>query len=105
MKQGVYDFLKGKFLINEDAVKHWQFIIFCTFLAMIMIYSSHSAERKVYKIEGLDKEVKNLRSQFVDARTKVMKLKMESTIVHKMEEKGIAPASTPPYKIIVKREN
>lgn len=101
MKQGVYDFLKGKFLISEDAVTHWRFILFCTVLAIIMIYSSHSAERKVHRIANINNEVKELRSQFVDARTRVMKLKMESTIIDKMEKKGIAPATNPPYKIIV----
>lgn len=101
IKQAVYNFLKGKFLINEDAMKHWQFIIFCTLLAIVMIYSSHSADRKVYKIEQLSKEVKALRSYFVDARTQVMKLKMESTIVKKMKERGVGPAEEPAYKIIV----
>lgn len=103
MKKGIYDFLKGKFLINDDAMKHWQFIIFCTLLAIIMIYSSHSAERKVYKIAEINTEVKELRSQFVDARTRVMTLKMESTIIDKMKKRGIAPATTPPFKIIVGR--
>lgn len=101
MKQGIYDFLKGKFLISDDAMKHWQFILFCTLLAIIMIYSSHSAERKVYQIAEITNEVKELRSQFVDARTRVMKLKMESTIIKKMKKRGIAPASEPPFKIIV----
>jgi hypothetical protein len=28
MKAGVYDILKAKFLINEDAAKNWRFIVF-----------------------------------------------------------------------------
>lgn len=103
MKQGIYDFLKGKFLISDDAMKHWQFILFCTLLAINMIYSSHAAERKVHRISEINKEVKELRSQFVDARTRVMKLKMESTIIEKMEKRNIAPATKPPYKIIVEK--
>lgn len=101
MKEGIYDFFKGKFLVSQDAVTHWQFILFCTGLAIIMIYSSHSAERKVHRIADINKEVKELRSQFVDARTRVMKLKMESTIIEKMKIKSIGPATSPPYKIIV----
>jgi hypothetical protein len=35
----------------------------------------------------MNKEVKELRSEFVDRRSELMKLKMESTISKKMEEK------------------
>ncbi len=101
MKKGIYDFLKGKFLISDDANKHWQFILFCTLLAIIMIYSSHSAERKVHRMAQISNEVKELRSEFVDARTRVMRLKMESTIIDKMAENGIAPPVEPPFEIVV----
>ncbi|HET8839439.1 MAG TPA: FtsL-like putative cell division protein [Flavobacteriaceae bacterium] len=104
MKKGIYDFLKGKFLISDDATKHWQFILFCTLLAIIMIYSSHSAERKVHRMAEMSKEVKELRSEFVDARTRVMRLKMESTIIDKMSQNGIAPPIGPPYEIVVGRK-
>ena len=101
MKEGIYDFLKGKFLISDDANKHWRFILFCTLLAIIMIYSSHSAERKVHRMAEMSKEVKELQSEFVDARTRVMRLKMESTIIDKMAENGIAPPTGPPFEIVV----
>ena len=44
---------------------------------------------------GLTNEVKELRSKFVDKRSQLMKLKMESTVSEKMEVKGIFPASVP----------
>ena len=53
MKKGFYNILKANFLINEDAFKNWRFIVFCTVLAIIMIASSHSAERKVHQIARL----------------------------------------------------
>ncbi|HET8808821.1 MAG TPA: FtsL-like putative cell division protein [Flavobacteriaceae bacterium] len=101
MKKGVYDFLRGKFLFSDDAMKHWRFILFCTVLAIVMIYSSHSAERKVHEIARLSEGVKELRSEFVDARTRLMRMKMESTIIDKMAKREIAPATEPPFKIIV----
>lgn len=101
MKKGIYNFLKGKFLVSDEAVEHWKFIVTCTVLAIIMIASSHSAERKVHRISEMGKEVRELRSEFVDARTSLMNLRLESTIVKKMEPLGIAPAEKPAYKIIV----
>ena len=70
-----------------------------------MIASAHSADKKVYEIARLNNEVKELRSAFVDGRRKLMRLKMESTITTKVEEKGLTISEVPPQKIIVKSEN
>lgn len=99
MKKEMYNILKANFLINGDAVKNWRFIVFCTFLAIIMIACSHSAERKVHNIARLNTEVRELRSEFVDVRSALMKLKMESTITSRMAARGVKPSETPPYKI------
>lgn len=99
MKKEMYNILKANFLINGDAVKNWRFIVFCTFLAIIMIACSHSAERKVHNIAKLNTEVRELRSEFVDVRSALMKLKMESTITNRMAARGVKPSETPPYKI------
>ena len=98
----VYDILKGKFLISDDAVKNWRFIVFCTILAIIMIGSSHSAESKVHEIAKLNNDVRELRSEFVDGRSRLMDMKMESTVTKKMANRDIKPSLTPPYKIKVK---
>lgn len=103
MKQTVYDILKGKFLISDDAMKNWRMLLFLSFLAIIMIASSHNAESKVHEIASLNDEVRELRSQFVDGRTELMQLKMESSIIDKMLKKGIKQPTTPPRKIVVKR--
>jgi Tfp pilus assembly protein PilO len=104
MKQGVYGILKARFLINEDAVKNWRFIVFLIFLAIVMIANTNRFEQKVFRIAELTNEVKELRSEFVDRRSDLMKLKMESTVAKKMEEKQIFPSSVPPKKIEVKKE-
>src|SRR6056297_1782143 len=101
MKESLYDILKGKFLVSNDAFNNWRFILFCTFLAIIMIGSSHSAERKVHEIAKLNDEVRELRSEFVDRRSSLMRIKMESTISRKMAGRGIKPSEVPPTKIII----
>lgn len=105
MKKGVYSILKGTFLVSDDSFKNWRVIIFISSLAIIMIASSHSADKKVHQIARLNNEVKEMRSAFVDGRSKLMKLKMESTVVLKMKEKGLAPSVIPPKKIKVKSKN
>jgi len=105
MKNNIYHILRGKFLVSDDSFKNWRIILFISFLAIVMIASSHSADQKVHDIARLNNEVKEWRSAFVDGRSKLMRLKMESGIVQKMAEKGIVPSSNPPKKIKVKSEN
>ncbi|MGO4770674.1 FtsL-like putative cell division protein [Flavobacterium sp. W22_SRS_FK3] len=104
MKSGVFGILKAKFLINDDAVKNWRFIVFIIMLAIIMIANTQRYEQKVFEIAKLNNQVKELRSEFVDRRSELMKLKMESTVSEKMLEKQIYPSTVPPIKIEVKRE-
>jgi hypothetical protein len=101
MKGSVYNILKARFLVNEDASRNWKFIVFLIFLAMLMINNIHRYEKQVFRTLEVAKEVKEYRSEFVDRRSELMKLKMESTISSKMEQRGIVPSSVPPKKIKV----
>ncbi len=67
-----------------------------------MIASSHSADKKVYEIARLKNEVKEMRSAFVDGRSKLMRLKMESHVIKAMKGKGLSISEDPPKKIKVK---
>ncbi len=104
MKSGIFSILKARFLINDDAVKNWRFIVFIILLAIIMIANTQRYEQKVFEIAKLSNEVKELRSEFVDRRSELMKLKMESTVSNKMLEKQIYPSTVPPVKIEIKKE-
>ncbi|WP_395049049.1 FtsL-like putative cell division protein [Flavobacterium sp.] len=103
MKNGVYGILKARFLIEDDAIKSWRFIVFLIVLAIIMIANTQRFEQKVFKIAELTNQVKELRSEFVDRRSELMKLKMESTVSEKMVEKQIFPSTVPPIKIKVRK--
>jgi len=104
MKSAVYNILKARFLVNEDAFRNWRFIVFLVLLAIIMIGNNNSYDEKTYRIAMLTNEVKELRSEFVDRRSQLMKLRMESTVSAKMLEKNILPSTVPPVKIKVKKE-
>jgi len=104
MKHGLYGILKARFLLDEDAIKNWRFIVFIIGLAIVMIANTQRYEQKVFRIAELNNEVKELRSEFVDRRSELMKLKMESTVTEKMAVKGILPASVPPVKVIIKKK-
>jgi outer membrane murein-binding lipoprotein Lpp len=102
MRKGIIDILKGKFLVSGDAPKNWLFIIFASVLAAIMIASSHSADKKVHQVAALNEQVKELKNEFVDMRSDVQRLKLESTITETVLDEGLIPSETPPKKIKVK---
>lgn len=102
MKKGLLDLLKGTFLVSGDAPKNWMFLLFASFLAAMMISSSHQADRKVLEIADLSEEVRKLKSEFFQGRSQVQQLKLESTLREAMAEKGLFPSENPPRKIIVK---
>ena len=102
VKKGVLDILKGKFLVSGDAPKNWTFIIFASFLASVMIASSHSADRKVHRVAALNEEVRELRSEFVALRSHVQQIKLESSVMNTLVADGLYPSEIPPKKIKVK---
>ena len=68
-----------------------------------MIANSHRFDEKIFQIADLTNEVKELRSEFVDRRSELMKLRMESTVSEKMKERGVLSSQVPPQKIKVKK--
>jgi len=104
-KKKFYSILKGTFLVSDDSFKNWRMIIFLSFLAIVMIASSHSADRKVHEIARLAEEVKEYRSAFIDGRSILMELKMESSIRQKLASKEVFPSKEPPKKIKVKSQD
>lgn len=102
MRKGIIDILKGKFLVSGDAPKNWLFIIFASILATVMIASSHSADKKVHQVAALNEQVKELKNEFVDMRSDVQRLKLESTITANVMVEGLFPSEVPPRKIKVK---
>jgi len=103
MKKKFYNLIKGTFLVSDDAFKNWRFIIFLSCLALIMIASSHQADKKVHEIARLSNEVKELKSEYVDVRMRLMQAKMESRIIQAMAQRGLQPSETPPQKIIIQK--
>jgi len=104
LKESFYNIVKGKFLVSDEALKNWRFIIFLSLLALIMIASSHNADKKVHEISGLNAQVKELKSEYVDVRMQLMQTRMESKIIAAMEDQGLQPSTTPPKRIRIVSE-
>jgi hypothetical protein len=104
-KKSIYDILKGNFLVSDNSFKNWRFILFVVMLMLLMIASSHSSDKKVMEIARLNKQIKELQSEFVDTRSISMKLKLESTIKNKVLDLELKPSENPPQVIRVTSKN
>ena len=68
---------------------------------LIMISSAHSSDKKVLQISELNKLKRELRAEYIDTQTTLMRMKMESSIRQKAKKMGLQPSETPPKRIKV----
>lgn len=103
-KISLKSFLTGKFLASEKLAKNWPFILYVSLLALVMIGSSHRAERKVYTIDDLESRVKDLSSKHIELKTKLMQESLEDRVLKRAAAQGLVKGSTPPRQILVTPE-
>lgn len=94
--------LKGDFLIKSDSVKNWKVIFVILGMSIIMITCAHQTDEKVIKISLLNKEIRALKAEYIDSATKVVRLKLESTVREQVVQEGLKSSVEPPVKIVVK---
>ena len=96
VKEKFVKIFKADFLVGENSLRNWIAIIFTIFLCIVMIYSGHLIDQKVHTIAKLGEEVKELRSEFVDVRSR-----LQRTVLSTLKDTGLKQSQTPPNKIKV----
>lgn len=80
LKFGLVEFLKGDFLVSEDFRKLWPLILEIVVCFLLMIYSNHTVNQKIKKINLLKDEVEEIRSQNAFVQSRLINIKLESEI-------------------------
>ena len=104
MRKKIFDIINGRLIIEQTNLKNIRFVMFLFFLAVIMIYSSHSVDTKIYKLNDLSKKLVMVENEFIEKRKEIVKIKMESNIKIQLSNRGIAPSLNPPTKIVIRKE-
>ena len=94
-------FLNIDFLAGKASFKNWKMLLFISLLLMTSIYSSHSADQKIFFITELNKEVNSLNSISVSTKVDLMNVKIESKVISKLKDNGFKNSDNPPTKIII----
>jgi hypothetical protein len=102
--RSAFDVINGNFLTNKSSLKQAPFVLFLTIVALFYIANSYYAERKIRQINKINNELKELRSEYITSKSKLMFVSKQSEVAKTAEQMGlpIKESTTPPGKIIVK---
>jgi len=88
------------FSINpEQILKQLPFVSYLCVLVILFIYNSHRSEKLVRDTDKLNKEVKDLRSEYISELSELMGESRQSNVAKKLAPYGIKELKTPPSKI------
>lgn len=88
-------------LTDEAIIKFLPFAGWLSLLALISIYTSHSADKKVHHIEELSDARRTLEAEHTETKERLTKLSLESRVISKAEKLGLMQPEVRPEKIIV----
>ena len=102
--RSAFDVINGNFLTNKSSLKQVPFVLFLTIIALFYIANSYYAERKIRQINKINNELKELRSEYITSKSKLMFVSKQSEVAKTAEQMGlpIKESTSPPGKIVVK---
>lgn len=96
----------GDILNYSNVIKQVAFVCFLICVAIFHIFNSHQAVKMVREKNTLETEIKELRWEQMSIKSDLLKRSMQSDIEKDIEAIGLKSLKTPPYKIVVpKNEN
>jgi cell division protein FtsL len=84
---------------REGMLKQIPFALFIVLLLLIHIWNAHNVEKVIRKTDTLNREIKELRSEYISILSELMSESKQSTVAAKLDTLGIKELTTPPYKI------
>jgi hypothetical protein len=72
---------------------------------MIYIFYGYRSEKQIRKANRLEKEVNELRSEFIFSTGELMFLKKQSNLAEEVKKLGLKASTTPPYNNKTSTEN
>jgi len=99
--KGVLSVLDGTILTRDKVVGNLRFLFYIMLIAILYIANSYYAEKKVIEIEKIKKEIKELRSENITTKSRLMFYSRQSEVVKRIGPYGIKESLIPPRKIFV----
>lgn len=93
--------LSNEWLSKESAANMLPFFLFLTLIGMFYIGNRHFAEKHVREIEKLNKELKELRWEYMTTKAELMFRSKQTEVAKQTELFGLKESVIPPKKIVV----
>lgn len=88
---------------QQSVVKMMPYIFFLTFLALIYIGNTYYAERTVRDIDRTERELKELRSEFITGKSELMYRSKLSEVAVAINPRELRESTVAPRKIMVRK--
>lgn len=95
-----YDFS----ISQEQIIRQLPFMAYLSGLVVLFIFNSHRAESVIRETDRINKEVKDLRSEYISELSELMNESRQSAVAAKLAPYGLHELKTPPSKITYREE-
>ncbi|MCX8080732.1 MAG: FtsL-like putative cell division protein [Bacteroidia bacterium] len=100
------NFLFGAgFLEDARNAPVFRYLMFLSLLFMAYIFYGYRSEKQIRKANKLQKEIQELRAEYIFTTGELMFLKKQSRLSENVKKLGLKSSTTPPYIIKTNKEN
>lgn len=92
----------GQYFERHEIVGHVKYFLFLVVLGILYINNGNIADKKIRDINKLNKELKELRSQYIITQSEWMFLSKQSEVAKRVEPLGLKETTQQPYLILNK---
>ena len=82
--------------------ENFYFILFVFAVGLVYIANSHFAEKQTRRMEALSNEIKELKSEAMTINAQLCRIKKQSELSKRLEDKGIKALKDIPFKVVNK---
>jgi hypothetical protein len=100
--RGTHMVLDGAFFTRQNNHEWLKVIFFLAFLGLLYISNSYLAEKKIREIDKINRNIKELKFDYVQMRAQLVEQSRPSVLAQKLNKYGIKPIVEPPKKIFLK---
>jgi hypothetical protein len=104
-RQGkITGFIAKKLNLEKDLIQNAiPFVMYLTLWAIIYIGNTHYAERSKRNIDRINKEIKELRADYLTTKADLMFRSKQSEVAKMVSQTGLKELTTPPKKINIRK--
>ena len=99
------DVLGGGILENKKAKRVFPFLLFLALLAFVYITNDYLLENKVREITRLERQIRELRYEYISVKSDLMTLSKQSQLEKRLEKMGIKENKEPVKTIVIDSKN